>query len=822
MRGLRLVLRRLRRAPGFTAISLLTIALGVGATMAIFSVVDGVLLKPLPYPHADRLVGVWLSAPGIHWKQGPLSPSDYFIFREQGRAFQDIGLYMDDMPTVKNGRGAPERARALDVTDGVLPILGVTPALGRSFTRTEDSPSGGPATVMISYGYWQRSFSGSASALGKTITVNGKPTIIIGVLPRKFTFLDQSNPVLVLPLRLDRSKTDLGEFNYNTLARLKPGATVAEANADVGRMLPIVLRSFPPPHGFTLKIFEDVGFGPKVHPLKRDVVGDVGSVLWVIMGGIGLVLLIACANVANLLLVRAEGRQQELAIRAALGATPRRIAGELLFESLVLSMLGSAIGLGLAYGALRALVAAGPVGLPRLNEIGINGTVLMFTLAIAAAVSLLFGSAPVLKYAGARAGSGLREGGRSQSAGRERHRARNTLVVVQVALAIVLLISSGLMIRTFRALTRVHAGFSAPSTLETFYVYISDEMAKTPDQVVHVESNILRSIQAVPGVVHASVSMSIPLEGNHWNDPVFARDHVYRNGELARLRRFNFPSPGYFKTLGTPLIAGREFTWNDEFNHLPVAIVSEDMAKELWGSPANALDKQIRISQTGPWREVVGVAGNVYYDGVDKPPVSAVYWPLLRNDFETQQGLSIQRYVAFAVRSPLAGSGAFTGEIRQAVDSAVPGLPLWDIHRLDYFYKQSLSRETFTLVMLAIAGAMALVLAIIGLYGVIAYSVAQRTREVGIRMALGAQPREVAGLFLRHALMLTAVGIVCGLGTALALMRLMAALLYGVKSADPLTYGLVSAGLLIVAALACYIPARRATQVEPVIALRYE
>ncbi|HEV2418217.1 MAG TPA: FtsX-like permease family protein, partial [Terriglobia bacterium] len=518
----------------------------------------------------------------------------------------------------------------------------------------------------------------------------------------------------------------------------------------------------------------------------------------------------------------AEGRQQELAIRAALGATPRRIASELLFESLVLSLLGSAIGLGLAYAALRALVAAAPVGLPRLNEIGISGMVLLFTLGIAIASSLLFGAVPVFKYAGRRLNSGLREGGRSQSAGRERHRARSTLVVVQVALAIVLLISSGLMIRTFRALTRIHAGFSSPSTLETFYVYISEEMAKTPDQVVHTESNILRSIQAVPGVVQTSVSMSIPLEGNHWNDPVFARDHVYRNGELPGLRRFNFPSPGYFKTIGTPLIAGREFTWDDEFNHLPVAIVSEDMAKEMWGSSSNALDKQIRISQTGPWREVVGVAGNVYYDGVDKPPVSAVYWPLLRNNFETQQGLSTQRYVAFAVRSPLAGSGAFTGEIRRAVESVEPGLALWNVHRLDFFYKRSLSRKSFTLVMLATAGAMALLLAIIGLYGVISYSVAQRTREVGIRMALGAQPQEVAGLFLRHALMLTAVGIACGLAAALALMRLMAALLYGVKAADPLTYSVVSLALLIVAALACYIPARRATQVQPMIALRYE
>ncbi|MGH9403432.1 MAG: ABC transporter permease [Terriglobia bacterium] len=821
MRQLRLVMRRLGRTPGFTAISLLTIALGVGATTAIFSVVNGVLLKPLPYPRPDQLVGVWLTAPGVHLKQNELSPSDYFIFREQSRAFQDIGLYDGDTVTVQNGRAEPKRVRALDVTDGVLPLLGVTPALGRSFTRSEDTPSG-PATAMLSYGNWQRSFGGSPAAIGKTIIVNSKPTIVIGVLPRKFRFLDESDPLLLLPFRFDRSKTNLGNFSYDALARLKPGATIAQANADVARMLPIVLRSFPPPHGFTTKLFEEARLGPKVHPLKQDVVGDVGSVLWVIMGGIGLVLLIACANVANLLLVRAEGRRQELAIRAALGATPRRIAAELLFESLVLALLGSALGLALAYAALRALIAAAPVGLPRLNEIGIDGTVLLFTLGIAVASSLLFGVVPVFKYAGARLGSGLREGGRSQSAGRERHRARSALVVVQVALAIVLLISSGLMIRTFRALTRIHAGFSSPSTLETFRVYISESMVKSPDQVVRVEASLLRSIEAVPGVASAGISTSIPMAGNHWNDPVFARDHTYREGELPRLRRFKFVSPGYFHSIGTPLIAGRDFSWSDDFNRLPVAIVSENMARENWGSPAGALGKQIRVSTTDDWHEVIGVVGNVYDDGVDQPPTSAVYWPLLQSHFEIEQGLVARRYVAFAVRSPLAGSQAFTGELRRAVHSLEPALPLWDVHRLDYFYQQSLSRKSFTLVMLATAGAMALLLAVVGLYGVISYSVAQRTREVGIRMALGAQPQQVMGLFLGHALTLTAVGIACGLGAALALMRLMSALLYGVKAADPLTYGLVSLGLLLVATLACYIPSLRATRVEPMVALRHE
>ncbi|HTV56722.1 MAG TPA: ABC transporter permease, partial [Terriglobia bacterium] len=386
-------LRRLWKSPAFTATVVLTLALGIGATTAIFSVLDGVLLKPLPYAHPEQLAALWLTAPGINVKDLNPSPAIYFIFRDQNRTFQDLGLYMGVSRNV-TGLGEPERVAGLNVTYGLLPTLGVRPMLGRLFTRADDAP-GSPDTVMLTYGYWRRKFGGDRAVVGKTITVDGKLRQIIGVLPQGFQF-GGPDLALIIPLHLDRTKEFLGGFAWYGVARLKPEVTLAEADADVARMLPIYLRSFPPPPGYTAKMFEDFRIAPSLRPLKQDVVGDVGKVLWVLMGGIGLVLLIACANVANLLLVRVEGRRQELSVRAALGASRGRIAAQMLIEGFILALLGSAFGLGLADVAVRALVAMAPAGLPRLNEIGIDGAVVLFTLALSVVVTLLIGSIPIL------------------------------------------------------------------------------------------------------------------------------------------------------------------------------------------------------------------------------------------------------------------------------------------------------------------------------------------------------------------------------------------------------------------------------------------
>jgi predicted permease len=817
---LKQVLRRLARAPMFTIVTLITLAAGIGANTAVFSVLEGVLLKPLPYPYPDRLVGVWHTAPGLNIPELNMAPSNYFIYREQSRTFQDIGIYQGDSVSV-TGLAEPEQVRALDVTEGLLPILGIPPMLGRWFNSADVKP-GSPDTVMLTYGYWRRKFGGDHSIIGRNITLDGKPHQIIGVMPQAFHFQDWEDPALILPIQFDRNKTFLGQFSYEGIARLKPGATIEQANSDVARMLPIVLRSFPPPPGFSLDLLKKAQIGPNVRPLIRDVVGDVGRLLWILMGSIGIVLLIACANVANLLLVRTEGRQQELAIRGALGASRKRIAGELLLESVLLGLLGSVLGLALAYAALHLLLAMAPAGLPRLQDIGINLPVLMFTLVASLIASLLFGAIPVLKYGGATLGTGLREGGRSASQTRERHRARNVLVVVQVGLACVLLICSGLMIRTFRRMTQVNPGFVAPNAIQTFNLTIPSIDVPKEENVVRMQEAIVRKLAAIPGVSSVGLTSSIPMSNNHWMDPVFARDHNYAQGEMGPLRRFHFVSPGLFHTLGIPLIAGRDFTWTETYQQLPVAIVSENFAREYWGSPENALGKEVRVSTRDDWRRIVGVVGNVHEDGVDQKSPTSVYWPMFVKNFEGDLVDQARRSMSFIIRSARAGSEGLMSEARQAVWSVDANLPVADVRTLGYYYDKSMARTSFTLVMLGIAGGMALLLGAVGLYGVIAYSVSQRTREIGIRIALGAQQKELVGMFVRQGVILAGMGVACGLIAAVVTLRVMASLLFQVSPVDPVTYLLVCFGLGATAALASYIPSRRASAVDPVEALRAE
>jgi predicted permease len=816
-------LRRLARAPLFTTITLITLAVGIGANTVVFSVVDGVLLKPLSYPHADRLIGVWHKAPGIDLGNQDIniSPSLYFIYREQNATLEDIGMYEGDSVTV-TGAGQPEHVEGMDVTDATLSILGVQPELGRLFSRRDDLPNTAK-TVILSNAYWHKRYGGDRNVVGMPVTIDGTAREIIGVLPAGFRFLDHDDDSLYLPMQLDRGKVHLGQFSYDGVARLKPGVTQAQASADLQRLIPVTNRSFPPPDGFTLNLFEKARFQISLHPLKQDVVGDVGNVLWVLMGSIVIVLLVACANAANLLLVRVEGRRQELAVRIALGAGRGRITADLLFESLVLGIAGSAIGLALAFGALRVLVALKPTGLPRLHEIGINLPVLAFTLGAGLFVSLVIGMIPVLKYAGANLQRGLREGGRAQSQGRERHRARKALVVVQVALALVLLICSGLMIRTFSALVNVNPGFDSPQTLQKFNIFIPDTMI--PDNqganVIHTEQAIEDKIAAIPGVSSVSFGNAVPMDGNGWMDPVFTRDHVYKEGEIPPLRRFNFISPQFFSTLGIRLVSGRDVTWSDIYERRPVAIVAERTAKEYWGSAANALGKQIRLGLTDDWHEVIGVAGDVHYDGVDKPAPATVYWPVLQSHFDGQPDF-VRRYVTFAVRTPRAGSAEFMGEVQRAVWSVNANLPLAYTETVGELYTKSMARTSFTLIMLCVAGGMALLLGIVGIYGVISYAVSQRTREIGIRMALGAAPSGVFAMVLGSAFRLLAAGAALGTLAALALTRLLASQLWGVSALDPASF--IAAALVLSASglAACYLPARRAARLDPVEALRCE
>lgn len=815
---MRLLLRRLLRAPLFTAVVIITLALGIGANTAIFSVVNGILLRPLPFREPDRLVSLWHSAKGLNLNEINMCPSMYYTYAAEARSLEGIGLYRSDSASISR-LAKPEQVRSLSVTHEVLPLLGVAPALGRTF-HADDNVEGHARTVLLSDGFWRSHFSADRSAVGRHMVIEGSDHEIIGILPPSFRFR-YPHPDLVLPLQFNRSKVYLGNFSYDGIARLKHGRTLREANADLARLTPVWLRTWAAPPGLGKQLFEDARLRPALRSFRDDIVGDSGSALLVIMGTMAFVLLIACANVANLQLVRSEARGHELAIRAALGAGWRRLARDLLSESIVLGLAGGLLGLVLAVAGLRALVAFGPANLPRLDEIGIDGKVLAFTLTASLLSGALFGLLPVLKYALIQPGTGLRDTSRNASAGRRRQRARNTLVVAQVALALVLLIASGLMIRTFRAMRGVDPGFRDPASVMTVRVYLPEGQIKASAAAVRTHVEIARRIAALPGVERASFANSVTMDGSVSNDVLYFRDHAVAAGKVPAVRRFKFIAPGLFATLGRRFVAGRDITAGEVENMQPVAIISENLARREWGSAAAALGKQMREDTKNEWHEVVGVVADEYDDGVAKKSPETVYWPVLIKSFWGEKPFG-QRSVVYVIRTRRAGSAAFLRELERTVWQLAADSPLDNPRTLEEVYGRSMARTSFTLVMLALAGGMALVLGVVGIYGVISYSVSQRTREIGIRMALGAQKNQVSALFLRQGLFLTLVGVAIGAGAAFGLTRLLGSLLFGVRPDDPATYVLTALALTGAAVLASYVPSRRVSSVDPTEALRSE
>ena len=812
------VLRRLLRAPLFSLVAVVTLAVGIGANVAIFSVVNGVLLKPLPFSEPDRLVGVWHTAPGINLPVLNQGPATYLTYREENQTFEDIGLW-DGTSLSITGIGEPERVQAMLVTDGTLGLLRVEPAVGRRFTADDDK-AGAPDTVMLTHAYWQRKFGGEASAVGRIMTIEGKPHEVIGVLPASFRFLDRE-PQVVIPFKFDRAKLFVGNFSYQGVARLKPGASVEQANADIARMVPMTVERFPLPPGFSRQMFDEAKIGPLVRPLSVDAIGDIGPMLWILLGTVGFVLLIACANVANLFLVRAEGRQQELAIHAALGASWRRITWELLSESLTLAALGGLAGLGLAYGAIQALRSIAPEGLPRLHEITIDPTVLAFTVAISLFAGVLFGLIPVMKFARPQLANALKEGGRLSSAGRERHRARNTLVVAEIALAVVLLIGSGLMIRTFQALQRVEPGFQKPEEVLTVRVSIPETLVKDHEQTARMHFEIASRIKQVPGVTAVGLSSSITMDGNDSNDPIFVEDFPAPAGRIPTLRRYKWIGEGYFETMGNPILAGRAIEWRDLEQRTDAVMVSENFAREFWKEPQQALGRRIRPSPSAPWRTIVGVVGDERDDGVSRPAPAVIYWPMLVDKLWSDE-VMVYRTMGYAIRNARRKSPTLLKEIQQAVWSVNPNLPVANVQTLDEIRADTMAQTSFALVMLSIAAGVALLLGVVGIYGVISYIATQRTREIGIRMALGAAQKDVSALFLRHGLVLSAIGITLGVAGAAGLTRLMSTMLFGVRPLDWVTYLIVTVLLGATALLATYLPAMRAARVDPSVALRFE
>ena len=822
---LRHALRSFRHNPGFTTIAVLTLAIGIGANSAVFSVVNSVLLEPLRYPKPEQLVAVRQFAPGApglaSFSDGlRLSASMYFTYAEQNRSFQSLGVWGMDTANV-TGLAEPEQVRVAYVSDGVLEALGTRPALGRWLDRSDQAPHG-PRRVMLSYGYWQRRFGGRRTVIGQSLQVDSSPREIVGVMPPRFQVVNADFD-LIVPLALDRGKAVLPGFGFRAVARLKRAVSIAQADADIGRMLPIWMRSWPMPFGGNPRVYERWRITPAIRPLQQEVVGSIGDVLWVLMGTIGLVMLIACANVTNLLLVRAEARRQELALRAALGAGTARIVRAVLTESVLLGMLGGAVGTALAYAGLRLLVNIGPADLPRLSEISMDPRAFGFTLAVSLLAGLLLGSIPALRYAGPRISASLRSAGRTASASRERHRARNLLVVAQVALALVLLVSAGLMIRTFQAMRKVEPGFTNPEQLQTLRISIPDLLVADPREVTRTQNNLVDKLAALPGVSSVGFASQMPMEGleSNW-DSVYAEGKSYRPEEIPPLRFFLYVSPGLFHTTGTRLIAGRELTWTDVYGVRPVVMVSENLAREFWGTPSAALGKRLRELPGTPWREVIGVIEDVREKGVEEKAPEIVYWPTMMPNLFGPGPLDAERTVTFAIRTRRAGTAAFLDEVRRAVWSVNASLPVASARTMQEIYERSLGRASFALVMLAIAGTMALMLGLIGIYGVIAYAVSQRRREIGIRVALGAEPGELRRMFVRHALGLAGIGAAIGLGGAAGLTRVMQSLLFGISALDPPTYAAVPLVLIAAAGLASYVPARRAAAVDPAEVLKAE
>jgi predicted permease len=716
----------------------------------------------------------------------------------------------------------PEELTAIAVTDGIFRALRVQPELGRIFTA-EDIDAGSPAVLILSSRYWRDRMGSDPQVIGQSILIGGNPNEIVGVMPAGFRLLDQ-DPDLYLTLQYNRASLTVTNFVFPSLARLREGTTLDGAVTELATLIPLGPERYP--GGMTLELLQEARGVPVLHPLKDEVVGSVGHILWVVLGGVGIILIVACANVANLLLVRAESRERAMAVQSALGSPRNRLVGQSLAESLVLGLFGGGLGVGLAFGGLRLLRLLGPSQLPRLHEIGLDPGVLLFALSISLLSGLVLGLLPLSRTLRMELVGSLKEGGRGFSSGKERNRARNTLVVAQLALALVLLVGSGLMIRSFVALGRVNPGYSDPQDVLTFRLSIGSSDVRDPEQVAAAHEAMARQIADLPGVTSVGLSTSIPMDGAGGFDPIFVEDFPLPEGQQPQIRRFKWIGGGYHQAMGNPVIAGRPISWIDIQERTRVVMITESIAREFWGDPSLAVGRRLSTGYgPGDWREIIGVVGDVRDDGIEQPPVDIVYWPMVIEGYWSEirgDALFFQRTMKYAVRSPRVGTRGFLEEVRDLIWASYPTRPLVNIRTMGDIQRSSMARSSFTLVMLGIAAAVALLLGSIGIYGVISYTVGQRTQELGLRIAMGAEPGAVTGMVLRQGLTLAVIGAAFGLGGAVGATRLMEAILFGVDPVDPPTYGMVAVALVGVALLSTYFPARRAAQVDPMIALRAE
>ncbi len=811
-RDVRTALRGLARKPAFTFLAGLTLAIGIGANTAIFSVVDGVLIDPLPFPEPDRLVSYNHEAPGlgVNVPVIPHSEAMYLHYLEGARAVDALAVFSDDNVNLMSG-GEPQRLAAVQVTREYFDVVGVQPVLGRGFVEGEDRPGAEPVAV-LGYGLWQQTFGSDPSVVGRLVEMDGVRRRVVGVMPEGFAVTDEE---LWIPLEIDPDDADGGSLGLIGVARLAEGATIEAAQVEMqdllGRYAETHADDLPP------GILEQSGLAADVKPLKELFVQDVRQALWVLFGTVGFVLLIACANVANLFLVRAEARQRETAVRTAMGASRLDMMRQHLSESVLLALGAGVTGLALAAFGVQGLLRLAPAELPEILRVGIDGSVLAFTLGVSLTTGVVFGVVPVLGYGRRDLSGTLREGGRSSTDGEGRHRARRGLVVAQVALALVLLVGSGLMLRSFVALRAVDLGFGTEG-LMTFRLGLPGAEYEDGEPVVDFYRRLTERLESMPGVEAVGMNTGLPLTGSKSAGPMEPVERPFPEGQLAPLVERRQITPGYFDVMSVPLLEGRALEWTDQGDRYRAVVVSETLAKAFWPGES-AVGRMIRAQgdDEHAW-EVVGVAGDVRFDGVRDEPLPMAYLPVLAGDAESPLGAFGMDVVVRVGGDPLAAvQGA-----REALRSVDPRLPMINPRTAASVVEDAMAATSFTVVLLGIAAAVALLLGTVGLYGVISYIVSRRTPEIGVRMALGAPVGTVLRGVLGEGMVLTGIGVALGLIGAWSLSRALGSLLYGVSATDPLTFLGTAALLGAVALLATWIPARRASRVDPVQALRAE
>jgi putative ABC transport system permease protein len=811
---LRYATRKLVRSPGFTLVAALTLALGIGATTAIFSVVNAVLLRPLPFHQPERLVGLWHSAPGIGIDQFEQSEGTYLTYRDETHSFTGIAAYRVGAVNL-SATETPERVGAAEVTASFAPVLGVQPVLGRWIAEEEDAPGRSPVAV-IGEGLWRRRFGGDRGIIGRAIRIDGVSHEIVGIMPGTFRF-PNAETQLWTPMAIDRARAAAFDFNMNVIARLETGISHEDAQRDLQRVIPRLIERYPT--FITKEMFAGMRLSTIVHSLRDDVVGDVARVLWVILGTAGFVLLIACANVANLFVVRSEGRQKEVAVRTALGAGTRDVVRFALAESLLLAALGGIAGLSVAVLGTRLLAQLGPQSLPRLAELSIDSRVMAVAALVTVLAGLLFSLFPVLRYRVMSLAVALKESGRGATSGRERHRTRSALVVAQVALALVLLAGAGLMARSFSELRRVDPGFD-PSNVLTVRLALTGGAHADDAARARFYSQLVDRVRSIPGVREAAIISKLPLlpDGNN-NTAAFIEDQNLGPNDLPGVYPHVQISDGYFETMGISLLAGRSFETRERERGSDGVVISEALARKVWKDPLRALGRRVRTTPRTPWYTVIGVVKDVHSTSLDQTADEMVYYPMRPAAGDTVA--AVRSNMSVVLRTAGDPMGALAA-VRREVAALDAGLPLFNVRTMDDVMRASTARTSFTLLLLSIASAVALVLGAVGIYGVISYLVSLRTREIGVRMAFGARARDVGWLVTRQGLVLAAIGVVIGVGASIVVTRALGSLLYGVAPGDPLTLGAAALALLVAAVAASALPALRATRMDPVQALRSE